>query len=103
MAKATYKDAGVDLEVGRVVRVRGKVSVWEGGSKLRFTLTALDVEALLQYERQQEQSGYAESKRRDVPRGETRPETEASHHDPSRPDADRGEAVECALGILDGS
>ncbi|HWD25281.1 MAG TPA: exodeoxyribonuclease VII large subunit, partial [Acidimicrobiales bacterium] len=40
-------DAGVDLEVGRVVRVRGKVSVWEGASKLRFTLTALDVEALL--------------------------------------------------------
>ena len=40
-------EAGVDLEVGRVVRVRGKVSVWEGGSKLRFTLTALDVEALL--------------------------------------------------------
>jgi exodeoxyribonuclease VII large subunit len=40
-------DAGVDLEVGRVVRVRGRVSVWEGGSKLRFTLTSLDVEALL--------------------------------------------------------
>lgn len=40
-------DAGVELEVGRVVRVRGKVSVWEGGSKLRFTLTSLDVDALL--------------------------------------------------------
>jgi exodeoxyribonuclease VII large subunit len=40
-------DAGVDLEVGRVVRVRGKVGVWEGASKLQFTLTALDVEALL--------------------------------------------------------
>ena len=40
-------EAGVSLEVGRVVRVRGRVSVWEGGSKLRFTLTALDVEALL--------------------------------------------------------
>jgi exodeoxyribonuclease VII large subunit len=39
--------AGVDLEVGRVVRVRGKVGVWEGASKLQFTLTALDVEALL--------------------------------------------------------
>ncbi len=40
-------DARASLEVGRVVRVRGRVSVWEGGSKLRFTLTALDVEALL--------------------------------------------------------
>ena len=40
-------DAGVDLEVGRVVRVRGKVGIWEGASKLQFTLTALDVEALL--------------------------------------------------------
>ena len=39
--------AGVELEVGRVVRVRGKVSVWEGAGKLRFTMTALDVEALL--------------------------------------------------------
>jgi exodeoxyribonuclease VII large subunit len=43
----SLEEAGVELEVGRVVRVRGKVSVWEGGSKLRFTLTALDVEALL--------------------------------------------------------
>ena len=40
-------EAGVSLEDGRVVRVRGRVSVWEGGSKLRFTLTALDVESLL--------------------------------------------------------
>ncbi len=39
--------AGVSLEVGRVVRVRGRVSVWEGGGKLRFTMTALDIEALL--------------------------------------------------------
>ena len=39
--------AGVELEVGRVVRVRGRVSVWEGGGRLRFTLTALDIEALL--------------------------------------------------------
>jgi exodeoxyribonuclease VII large subunit len=39
--------AGVDLEVGRVVRVRGKVGVWDGASKLQFTLTALDIEALL--------------------------------------------------------
>ncbi len=40
-------EAGVALEPGRVVRVRGRVSVWEGGSKLRFTLTELDIEALL--------------------------------------------------------
>ena len=39
--------AGVSLEVGRVVRVRGRVSVWEGGSRLRFVLKAIDVEALL--------------------------------------------------------
>jgi exodeoxyribonuclease VII large subunit len=39
--------AGVWLEVGRVVRVRGRVSVWEGGSKLRFTLTDLDIEAMV--------------------------------------------------------
>src|SRR5487761_1944573 len=39
--------AGVDLEVGRVVRVRGRVGVWDGASKLQFTLTALDIEALL--------------------------------------------------------
>ncbi len=45
--EAALVEAGVSLEVGRVVRVRGRVSVWEGGSKLRFTLTALDVEALL--------------------------------------------------------
>jgi len=38
---------GVELVPGLVVRVRGKVSVWEGGSKLRFSMTALDVEALV--------------------------------------------------------
>lgn len=44
---AALAEAGVSLEVGRVVRVRGRLSVWEGGSKLRFTLTAIDIEALL--------------------------------------------------------
>lgn len=39
--------AGVSLEAGRVVRVRGKVGVWEGAGKLRLQMTALDVEALL--------------------------------------------------------
>ena len=38
---------GVELVPGLVVRVRGKVTVWEGGSKLRFSMTALDVEALV--------------------------------------------------------
>ena len=38
---------GVELTPGLVVRLRGKVSVWEGGSKLRFSMTALDVEALV--------------------------------------------------------
>jgi exodeoxyribonuclease VII large subunit len=44
---AALGEAGVALEPGRVVRVRGRVSVWEGGSKLRFTLTELDIAALL--------------------------------------------------------
>ena len=40
-------EAGVSLEAGRVVRVRGRVSVWEGGSKIRFTLTELDIASLI--------------------------------------------------------
>ncbi|MGD0742644.1 MAG: exodeoxyribonuclease VII large subunit [Acidimicrobiales bacterium] len=44
---AALDAAGVALEPGRVVRVRGRVSIWEGGSKLRFTLTELDIEAML--------------------------------------------------------
>ena len=38
---------GVELVPGLVVRVRGRVTVWEGASKLRFSMTALDVEALV--------------------------------------------------------
>ena len=38
---------GVEPTPGLVVRVRGTVTVWEGGSKLRFSMTALDVEALI--------------------------------------------------------
>jgi exodeoxyribonuclease VII large subunit len=53
---AVLSAAGVDLEVGRVVRVRGKVGVWDGASKLQFTLTALDIEALL--------GGIAQARRR---------------------------------------
>ena len=44
---AALASVGVLLEVGQVVRVRGRVSVWEGGSRLRFVLRAIDVEALL--------------------------------------------------------
>ena len=44
---AALAAAGVSLEVGRVVRVRGKVSVWEGAGRLSFTVSALDIEALL--------------------------------------------------------
>ncbi|MGH9294344.1 MAG: exodeoxyribonuclease VII large subunit, partial [Acidimicrobiales bacterium] len=35
------------LAPGLVVRVRGTVGVWEGGSKLRFSMDLLDVEALV--------------------------------------------------------
>ena len=38
---------GVELTPGLVVRVRGTVGIWEGGSKLRFSMTALDIEALV--------------------------------------------------------
>jgi len=41
------ESVGVELVPGLVVRVRGKVSVWEGGSKIRFSMTALDIEALV--------------------------------------------------------
>ncbi|MGB9111641.1 MAG: exodeoxyribonuclease VII large subunit [Acidimicrobiales bacterium] len=40
-------DAQVTLEPGRVVRVRGRVSVWEGGSKIRFSLIEIDIASLL--------------------------------------------------------
>ena len=39
--------AGLKLEAGLVIRVRGRVSVWEGGGRIRFSMTGLDVEALL--------------------------------------------------------
>jgi exodeoxyribonuclease VII large subunit len=41
------RQVGLKLEPGLVVRVRGRASVWEGGGRLRLTMTALDVEALL--------------------------------------------------------
>lgn len=38
---------GVELTAGLVVRIRGRVSVWEAGAKIRFSMSALDVEALV--------------------------------------------------------
>jgi exodeoxyribonuclease VII large subunit len=45
--EASLRAANVELEVGRVIRVLGKVTVWEAASRLRFNLTRIDVEALL--------------------------------------------------------
>ncbi len=45
--EASLRAADVELEVGRVIRVLGKVSVWEAAGRIRFTLTQIDVEALL--------------------------------------------------------
>jgi exodeoxyribonuclease VII large subunit len=44
---AELQAVGLELTAGLVVRIRGRVSVWEGGAKLRFSMTALDVAALL--------------------------------------------------------
>ncbi len=38
---------GMTLEEGRVVKVRGRVSVWEGAGRVRLVMNKLDVEALL--------------------------------------------------------
>jgi exodeoxyribonuclease VII large subunit len=45
--RAQLSEAQVTLEPGRVVRVRGRVSVWDGGSKIRFSLLEIDVASLL--------------------------------------------------------
>lgn len=45
--RGQLSQARVSLEPGRVVRVRGRVSVWEGGSKIRFSLTEIDIASLL--------------------------------------------------------
>ncbi len=44
---AELRSVGLDLSAGLVVRIRGKVSVWDGGAKLRFSMTDLDVTALV--------------------------------------------------------
>lgn len=40
-------EAGITLQEGLVVRIKGRVSIYEAGGRIRFTMTALDVEALL--------------------------------------------------------
>lgn len=47
MIAAELETVGVELTSGLVVRIRGRASVWEAGARLRFTLTELDVEALV--------------------------------------------------------
>ncbi len=44
---AELQAVGLELAAGLVVRIRGRVQVWEGGSKLRFAMTDLDVASLL--------------------------------------------------------
>ncbi|MGA8680012.1 MAG: exodeoxyribonuclease VII large subunit [Acidimicrobiales bacterium] len=44
---AELQSAGLELTAGLVVRIRGKVGVWDGAAKLRFSMTDLDVAALL--------------------------------------------------------
>ncbi|MGC9960823.1 MAG: exodeoxyribonuclease VII large subunit [Acidimicrobiales bacterium] len=44
---AELKSVGLELTAGLVVRIRGRVGVWDGAAKLRFSMTDLDVAALL--------------------------------------------------------
>ena len=44
---ARLEEVGVELAAGLVVRLRGRVSVWEAGARIRFSLTELDIEALV--------------------------------------------------------
>jgi exodeoxyribonuclease VII large subunit len=44
---ARLDSVGVELVAGLVVRVRGRVSVWDAGAKVRFSMSDLDVEALV--------------------------------------------------------
>jgi exodeoxyribonuclease VII large subunit len=45
--RASLVQAGVELAPGLLVRVAGRVSVWGAGGRIRFSMTAIDVEALL--------------------------------------------------------
>lgn len=44
---AQLDEVGIELTAGLVVRVRGRVSVWEAGARLRFSMSDIDVEALV--------------------------------------------------------
>ncbi|MGO8876252.1 MAG: exodeoxyribonuclease VII large subunit [Acidimicrobiales bacterium] len=44
---AELQSVGLELTPGLVVRIRGRVGVWDGAAKLRFSMTDLDVSALL--------------------------------------------------------
>jgi exodeoxyribonuclease VII large subunit len=44
---AELQDVGLELTSGLVVRLRGRAQVWEGGSRLRFAMTELDVASLV--------------------------------------------------------
>jgi exodeoxyribonuclease VII large subunit len=44
---AELQAVGMELTAGMVVKVRGRVSVWERGARVRFSMTDLDVAALL--------------------------------------------------------
>jgi exodeoxyribonuclease VII large subunit len=44
---AELDEAGVQLDAGLIVRVLGRLGTWHGASKLRLSMTALDVEALV--------------------------------------------------------
>lgn len=44
---ARLEAVGIELTDGLVVRVRGKVSVWDAGARVRFSLSDIDVEALV--------------------------------------------------------
>jgi exodeoxyribonuclease VII large subunit len=44
---AELRSVGLELTAGLVVRIRGRVGVWDGAAKLRFAMTDLDVAALL--------------------------------------------------------
>src|SRR6185503_10831964 len=61
---------------------------------------AIERNALAPDVRQQEQARHAKAKRGDVPRREAGLEAQASHHDPSGPDADGSEAIEGAADIF---
>lgn len=44
---AELQSVGLELVPGLVVRIRGRVGVWDGAAKLRFSMTDLDVAAML--------------------------------------------------------